>query len=176
MKQNLKLENRFLKAENTKIGLKCLIIALEKEHIKSADLASRVAQLEEENDYLQFRLDRIHNNSLWKATGGLRKCFHFVSRQASRLKNCGGLKGVVAKIKYKKREKLAMKNYGTNSFPNEEERRYEEEYAFEYRPLISILVPLYNTPQNFLSAMMGSVKDQTYKNWQLCLADGSDDH
>ena len=147
----------------------------EKEHIKSADLASRVAQLEEENDYLQFRLDRIHNNSLWKATGGLRKCFHFVSRQASRLKNCGGLKGVVAKIKYKKREKLAMKNYGTNSFPNEEERRYEEEYAFEYRPLISILVPLYNTPQNFLSAMMGSVKDQTYKNWQLCLADGSDD-
>lgn len=147
----------------------------EKEHIKSADLASRVAQLEEENDYLQFRLDRIHNNSLWKATGGLRKCFHFVSRQASRLKNCGGLKGVVAKIKYKKREKLAMKNYGTNSFPNEEERKYEEEYAFEYRPLISILVPLYNTPQNFLSAMMGSVKDQTYKNWQLCLADGSDD-
>ena len=147
----------------------------EKEHIKSADLASRVAQLEEENDYLQFRLDRIHNNSLWKATGGLRKCFHFVSRQASRLKNCGGLKGVVAKIKYKKREKLAMKNYGTNSFPDEEERRYEEEYAFEYRPLISILVPLYNTPQNFLSAMMGSVKDQTYKNWQLCLADGSDD-
>ncbi|MBR6149297.1 MAG: glycosyltransferase family 2 protein [Lachnospiraceae bacterium] len=147
----------------------------EKEHIKSADLASRVAQLEEENDYLQFRLDRIHNNSLWKATGGLRKCFHFVSRQASRLKNCGGLKGVVAKIKYKKREKLAMKNYGTNSFPNEEERRHEEEYAFEYRPLISILVPLYNTPQNFLSAMMGSVKDQTYKNWQLCLADGSDE-
>lgn len=147
----------------------------EKEHIKSADLASRVAQLEEENDYLQFRLDRIHNNSLWKATGGLRKCFHFVSRQASRLKNCGGLKGVVAKIKYKKREKLAMKNYGTNSFPDEEERKYEEEYVFEYRPLISILVPLYNTPQNFLSAMMGSVKDQTYKNWQLCLADGSDD-
>lgn len=147
----------------------------EKEHIKSADLASRVAQLEEENDYLQFRLDRIHNNSLWKATGGLRKCFHFVSRQASRLKNCGGLKGVVAKIKYKKREKLAMKNYGTNSFPDEEERKREEEYAFEYRPLISILVPLYNTPQNFLSAMMGSVKDQTYKNWQLCLADGSDD-
>ena len=147
----------------------------EKEHIKSADLASRVAQLEEENDYLQFRLDRIHNNSLWKATGGLRKCFHFVSRQASRLKNCGGLKGVVAKIKYKKREKLAMKNYGTNSFPNEEERKREEEYVFEYRPLISILVPLYNTPQSFLSAMMGSVKDQTYKNWQLCLADGSDD-
>lgn len=147
----------------------------EKEHIKSADLASRVAQLEEENDYLQFRLDRIHNNSLWKATGGLRKCFHFVSRQASRLKNCGGLKGVVAKIKYKKREKLAMKNYGTNSFPDEEERKREEEYVFEYRPLISILVPLYNTPQNFLSAMMGSVEDQTYKNWQLCLADGSDD-
>ena len=146
----------------------------EKEHIKCADLASRVAELEEANDYLQFRLDRIHNNSLWKATKGLRKCVHFASRQASRVKNCGGLRGVAAKIKYKKREKLAMKNYGTNSFPNEEERKRQEDYAFEYRPLISILVPLYNTPQNFLSAMIGSVIDQTYKNWQLCLADGSD--
>ena len=147
----------------------------EKEHIKSANLASRVAELEEANDYLQFRLDRIHNNKLWKSTAGLRKCFHFVSRQTSRVKNCGGPRGMIAKIGYKKREKLAMKNYGRKSFPDDEERRKQEEYAFEYRPLISILVPLYNTPQNFLSAMLESVFAQTYKNWQLCLADGSDD-
>ena len=42
--------------------------AYEKEHLKCADYAERIAQLEEEKDYLQFRLDRIHNNSLWKAT------------------------------------------------------------------------------------------------------------
>ena len=53
----------------------------EKEHIKCADLASRVAELEEANDYLQFRLDRIHNNGLWKATKGPRKVMHAVLRQ-----------------------------------------------------------------------------------------------
>ena len=47
--------------------------AYEKEHLKCAEYAERIAQLEEEKDYLQFRLDRIHNNSLWKATGSLRK-------------------------------------------------------------------------------------------------------
>lgn len=147
----------------------------EKEHIKSADLASRVAELEEANDYLQFRLDRIHNNPVWKATKGPRKVMHAVLRQTTRIKNCGGPRGIYAKIKYKQREKLAMKNYGTSSFPSEEERKQQEETVFDFMPVISILVPLYNTPQNFLEQMIGSVEYQTYKNWQLCLADGSDD-
>lgn len=147
----------------------------EKEHIKCADLASRVAELEEANDYLQFRLDRIHNNKLWKASSGLRKCFHFVSGQAGRIKNCGGVRGIVAKVKYKRREKQAMANYGKNSFPDDKQRKLEEDTVFEYMPVISILVPLYNTPQNFLSSMLESVRYQTYQNWQLCLADGSDD-
>ena len=94
----------------------------EKEHIKCADLASRVAELEEANDYLQFRLDRIHNNPLWKATKGPRKVMHTVIRQTTRIKNCGGPRGIWAKLKYKKREKAAMVNYGTASFPDEQKR------------------------------------------------------
>ncbi|MBR6158681.1 MAG: glycosyltransferase family 2 protein, partial [Lachnospiraceae bacterium] len=39
----------------------------------------------------------------------------------------------------------------------------------------SILVPLYNTPEKFLREMIDSVVAQTYENWELCLADGSDD-
>lgn len=38
----------------------------------------------------------------------------------------------------------------------------------------SILVPLYNTPVKFLNEMIESVQMQTYENWELCLADGSD--
>ena len=45
------------------------------------------------------------------------------------------------------------------------------------RTKFSILVPLYNTPENFLKEMIQSVINQTYKNWELCLADASDqDH
>lgn len=40
---------------------------------------------------------------------------------------------------------------------------------------ISVLVPLYNTPESFLEEMIRSVRAQTYRNWELCLADGSDE-
>lgn len=40
---------------------------------------------------------------------------------------------------------------------------------------ISVVVPLYNTPKKFLIEMIRSLKDQTYSNWELCLADASDD-
>lgn len=40
---------------------------------------------------------------------------------------------------------------------------------------ISVLVPLYNTPKDLLLEMIDSVRKQTYRNWELCLADGSDD-
>lgn len=39
----------------------------------------------------------------------------------------------------------------------------------------SILVPLYNTPEKFLREMIESVQKQTYRNWELCLADASDE-
>lgn len=38
----------------------------------------------------------------------------------------------------------------------------------------SIIVPLYNTPETFLHEMIESVLTQSYQNWELCMADGSD--
>lgn len=149
--------------------------AYEKEHLKCAEYAERIARLEEENDYLQFRLDRIHNHPLWKSTAGLRKAMHTVKRQTDRIKNCGGPRGVIAKLRYKQHERMAMKQHGSASFPDEAERKRQQEAAFSHNIKFSILVPLYNTPENFLREMIGSVKWQTYQNWELCLADGSDD-
>ena len=149
--------------------------AYEKEHIKTADLAERVAVLEAKNEELAFRLNRIKNNPLWKASAPLRRCMHFVLRQKTRLKNCGNLRGVAAKLKYKKIEREAMKRYGTLSFPDEERARTEREAVFERMVKISILVPLFNTPESFLREMLDSVLAQTYENWELCLADGSDE-
>jgi len=39
------------------------------------------------------------------------------------------------------------------------------------RPLISILMPVCETPEPFLVAAIESVLHQTYENWELCLAD-----
>ncbi len=57
---------------------------------------------------------------------------------------------------------------------SQKRRRAEQSASFEKDIKFSILVPLYNTPQRFLGEMIKSVQNQTYANWQLCLADGSD--
>ena len=149
--------------------------AYEQEHYKSTYLAGRVAQLEDQVDDLQFKLDRIKNNPVWKASAPFRKGMHFAIRQVDRVKNCGSIGGVVTKMKYKANERKAMKHYGTESFPSPEERKRQEETVFPRMVKISILTPLWNTPENFLRDMIGSVQKQTYGNWELCLADGSDE-
>jgi GT2 family glycosyltransferase len=44
--------------------------------------------------------------------------------------------------------------------------------SFLYRPLISIVVPVYETDEDMLVRMIDSVRAQTYENWELCIADG----
>ncbi|MEG2821921.1 MAG: glycosyltransferase family 2 protein [Lachnospiraceae bacterium] len=50
----------------------------------------------------------------------------------------------------------------------------QKKVVFKNAPLISIVIPLYNTPINFLSEIIESILAQTYGYFQLCLADGSD--
>lgn len=42
---------------------------------------------------------------------------------------------------------------------------------FKHRPLISIIVPVYNTEPKYLSACLDSVLAQSYTKWQLCIVD-----
>lgn len=41
----------------------------------------------------------------------------------------------------------------------------------KYRPLISILIPVYNVSSKILSACLNSILEQTYENFEVCLAD-----
>ena len=147
----------------------------ENERIKCGDLAGRIAELEEKNSDLEYSLKRIKNNPLWKMTGPLRKIMHWFLRQVKRVRNHGGFGGVIRRALYLIKTRDAMKSYGTGSFPNPEQAKAERETVFPRMVKISILVPLYNTPELFLREMIESVTNQTYQNWELCLADGSDD-
>lgn len=40
-----------------------------------------------------------------------------------------------------------------------------------HQPKISVVMPVYNTPEPLLEACINSVIDQTYTNWELCIAD-----
>ncbi len=43
--------------------------------------------------------------------------------------------------------------------------------ALKFQPLISIVMPVYNTPEKWLVKAVDSVRAQVYRNWELCIAD-----
>tara|TARA_R110001583_G_scaffold166104_3_gene318861 strand:+ start:9782 stop:12067 length:2286 start_codon:yes stop_codon:yes gene_type:complete len=53
---------------------------------------------------------------------------------------------------------------------NDEEREQQPE-LFALRPLISILLPTYNSDELYLRQCIDSVLAQSYPHWQLCIAD-----
>lgn len=55
----------------------------------------------------------------------------------------------------------------------QEELDNQKKVKFAYEPKVSIIVPTYNTPIKYLEEMIQSVIEQSYSNWQLCIADGS---
>ena len=76
----------------------------------------------------------------------------------------------------RKLKRLLLSSKNKVRFGISRKRRKKETSArFDKNIKFSILVPLYNTPKKFLREMINSVLNQTYSDWQLCLADGSDD-
>ena len=63
---------------------------------------------------------------------------------------------------------------GTRTLLSKEELNIQRKAEFKLKPKISIVVPTYKTPKHFLVDMIESVLDQTYSNWELCIADGTD--
>ena len=58
--------------------------------------------------------------------------------------------------------------------PTREELEKQKKRKWKYAPKISVVVPAYQTPEKFLCQMMDSLLEQTYENWELCIADGSE--
>ena len=56
----------------------------------------------------------------------------------------------------------------------ESDIQIQKEYQFRFAPKISIVVPMYNTDEKFFKELIDSLEKQTYSNWELCLADGSE--
>ena len=52
------------------------------------------------------------------------------------------------------------------------ERQREAALALPYRPLVSVVTPVWNPDPRLLRQTIESVRAQTYDNWELCLADG----
>lgn len=61
------------------------------------------------------------------------------------------------------------KKYGITT----EELEKQKGVEFSYAPLLSFVVPLYDTKPEYLCELIESIQNQTYSNWELCFADGT---
>ncbi len=87
-----------------------------------------------------------------------------------------GLKPTYMRIRRKLHSRFGAKAFKRAWKTSEQDRARQEERVFQSGALISILVPLYNTPLSLLNEMLDSVQAQTCRQFELCLADGSDDN
>ena len=61
-----------------------------------------------------------------------------------------------------------------NNLPLDIDFEFQEKTKFRNKPKISIVVPMYNTNENFFKELIECLINQTYSNWELLLADGSE--
>lgn len=110
----------------------------------------------------------------------MRNLFMYIKKGIDYIKKYGfieGAKKIKRKVSIFKTYSKFNDNYKTwiyNNEPNENEIKKQEKFKFEYEPKISILIPMYNTNEVFFKELITCLKEQTYKNFEVCLADGSE--
>lgn len=162
---------------------------------ENAYLRNIILQQSERIDKLDFEFNNINrsyseiqNSFYWKATKPFRSITHSLKSHLSKhpliLKFFIFIKGFLrGGIKEGKKKVADYKKFvgisksKTKKFSHKislKTKKTEQNTSFDQTIKFSILVPLYNTPIKFLKEMINSVRNQTYENWELCLADGSD--
>ena len=105
------------------------------------------------------------------------KEFKFIVKNYHCILTPSRLKESWQRIKQTKRNRA--KNFGLINFFNQKEYLewlakvelpIEENPHFEYNPLISICIPVYNVERKYLSECIDSILNQTYENFEICLS------
>ncbi|MBR1477817.1 MAG: glycosyltransferase family 2 protein [Lachnospiraceae bacterium] len=149
---------------------------------KLAEQKRRVLELERNTKRTRERADALENElkvlkegRAWQLSAPMRELYHRYANFVKKVKRYGSLRGVLKKLKSKLIERRVRLKHGSKGFPDADRISLERNTKFSKKIKFSILTPLYNTPEKYLKEMIESVQNQTYVNWELCLADGSDD-
>ena len=77
---------------------------------------------------------------------------------------------LIFKIKNRRKDQATLTSDYQNWIKYNEKNNLET-IDLEYNPYISVVIPVYNVPDQMLIDCIESVIGQTYTNWQICLAD-----
>ena len=136
-------------------------------------LESLLSQKQARIDILIAELDGVYKSRSWRITRPLRFLGDTARKTNGRFRR-GEM--IVANRKMRAAWKRCRDfSIDPTAFGcTEETLAWQKSFVFPREVKFSVLVPLYNTPEDFLREMIASVLFQTYGNWELCLADGSD--
>lgn len=87
-----------------------------------------------------------------------------------------GLKALVVKSKHKLQgidNDYDYSEWYELTKPTDEELAEQRKHLFDFEPMLSVVIPAYKTPERYLREMLDSIMEQTYTNWEICVADGS---
>lgn len=156
-------------------------------------LESAVSDLTDENSRLVDEITRVKSTISWQITKPLRLLARVVRMPHALARfflNTGvplaqmgsifelwkrvGVKGVAGEAYSYIRNAVAyqvwIKAYDTCTNADYSEAR-KKAAELQYQPLISVIMPTYNTPERWLRLAIESVRSQTYSNWEICVAD-----
>ncbi len=161
-------------------------LATYKSHYSSAMEQKRIVEADLANMTLSY--NTIRNSGFWKITAPARKLLdgikwllkkfvvtRLIGKGLVSLKR-DGFRATWSRVRSKFSSKYRLNKIAKSYYTiSDDERRAQKEAVFNKDIKFSILVPLYNTDLGFIDEMIASVIAQTYGNWELCLADGSDE-
>jgi GT2 family glycosyltransferase len=160
---------------------------LKKQAIVMENLYVQIDQLQTQADKHLHQFQAIQNSFFWRITkparlvvGGIKTFLRrfFLTRMLYKglwsLRHTGIKTTWMRTYSYMKKRKGLRKATNHGLTISRETRQMQKNKRFDNNITISIVVPLFNTPVNFLNEMLESVTNQTYAAWELCLADGSE--
>lgn len=87
-----------------------------------------------------------------------------------------GLKALVVKSRHKLQGMDHDYDYGEwyhLTKPGDQELAEQRGHVFPFEPKLSVVIPVFKTPERYLRELLDSILAQTYTNWEVCIADGS---
>lgn len=161
-------------------------IRLNKVNQSYQQLHAQYTELLEKHSALEQNYQVISRSTFWKLSKPFRVLFDLIKRAFKKSRVLGlfykglaslkndGVRATVSRVKHRRRNINDYKQYMKEHALSEAEKEEQRNTKFSKKVTFSIIVPLYNTPEQYLREMIQSVLDQTYGDWELCMADGSD--
>lgn len=173
LSRDYEMEKKLTKLKELELEFERKVSAAKETELNSEKKARTVreSQLISEIEIKSDKISRLETSFSWKITSP----FRFFRRLVL---------DPTKKIFLSRKNNLALNTNDYLSWVTQndtlglrEEKIYKELLSnLQIKPLISVLMPVYNTPEKFLRIAIESVINQIYLNWELCIADDCSTH